>query len=77
MVLPAPPHLGQADCWAKVPKAVCRVVRTVPVPPQLEQVSGVQPSAQPEPWHLAHSSMTGTVISFSTPKAASSKVIST
>ena len=56
-----------------MPKGVRCVVRTVPVPLQSGQTSGVVPGAQPVPLQSAHFSTRPTVTSFLQPKAASSK----
>ena len=71
MILPLPPHLVQADCWANVPKAVWRVVRTVPVPWQTGQVSGWVPSFAPLPPQVRQFSIRLMLISFWQPLAAS------
>ena len=75
MTFPLPPHLGQGPVVANTPMGVCRRCCTVPVPPQLEQVSGLVPGAAPEPLQVSHCSTRSRLISFSQPKAASSKVM--
>ena len=74
--LPLPPQVGQglSDCMV-MPMKFCWV-RMVPRPPQREQVSGWVPALQPLPPQVEQGSMRPKVISFSQPKAASSKVIS-
>ena len=73
MILPVPRHFehGAVDC--AMPKGVRWVVRTVPLPLQSGQTSGVVPGAQPVPLQSAHFSTRPTVTSFLQPKAASSK----
>ena len=60
-----------------MPKGVRCVVRTLPVPRQSGQISGVVPGAQPVPWQSGHCSTFETLISFLQPKAASSKLMVT
>ncbi len=85
---PSVPHVGQGlgICSPVPPQAVHgRVVITCPrnerctdcsspLPPQVAQVRGDVPGAQPEPWQFSHSTAVSTVISRRTPNAASSRV---
>ncbi len=61
---PWPPQRGQVRSMAKKP---CEA-RTRPAPPQVEQVWGLEPSLQPEPWHGSQVRAAGTVISTSAPE---------
>ena len=77
MILPVPRHLlhGPVDC--AMPKGVRWVVRTVPLPLQSGQTSGVVPGAQPLPLQSLQVSTRPTATSFLQPKAASSKLMFT
>ena len=77
MILPVPRHFwhGPVDC--AMPKGVRCVVRTVPLPLQSGQTSGVVPGAQPLPLQTSHGSTRAIVTSFLQPKAASSKLMLT
>ena len=74
IILPVPLHFehGAVDC--AMPNGVRCVVRTLPVPLQSGQTSGVVPGAQPLPLQSGHCSTRPTVTSFLQPKAASSKL---
>ena len=74
MIRPVPEHSGQGAVLDMTPKAVRTWLRTVPVPEQRLQTSGVVPFSQPEPPHSGQFSMRETGISLVQPKAASSKV---
>ena len=75
MILPLPPQTGQglSDCMV-MPMKFCWV-RMVPRPPHFEHVSGLEPALQPLPPQAEQGSTRPMVISFSQPKAASSKVM--
>ena len=75
MILPRPPHFLHAPLVCTTPNGVRCVVRTLPVPLQSGQTSGVVPGAQPVPLQSGHCSTRPTLISFSQPNAASSKVM--
>lgn len=75
MILPLPEHLAQREVEANEPSAVWRTVRVVPVPRQSGHTSAVVPFADPEPPHSSHSSIRFSLISFSQPNAASSKLM--
>ena len=75
MILPVPRHLEQGAVLVKAKPPAPRWMRTVPVPRQSGQISAVVPDSQPEPWQASHSSVRFRLISFSQPKAASSKVM--
>ena len=77
MILPLPPHLGQVVVVAKVKAPPPRWIRIWPLPWQSGQTSAVVPGAQPVPWQSSQDSVRLRVISFSQPKAASSKLMET
>ena len=75
MILPLPRHLEQVRTFWMRPKGVFCTTRSWPVPLQVEQVSTLLPGFAPLPWHSGHSSSRTRLISFSQPKAASSRVM--
>jgi len=75
MIFPVPRQRAQAAVLEKAKPPVRCCTRTTPVPRQSGQVSAVVPGSQPEPWQAPHSSLRFRLISFSQPKAASSKLM--
>ena len=71
-VRPAPLQCGHVCAMLKMP----REVMTCPRPWHVGQVRVLEPASTPEPLHTSHFSGLVTVISFSVPRAASSKEIS-
>ena len=69
---PVPRHSGQVDCWMKMPDCL----PTTPRPPQVEQVRTPPELFEPVELHFAQGMLRSISSSFSTPRAASSRVIS-
>ena len=72
MTRPAPSQRGQVWAMLKIPRELI----TCPRPPQVAQGLLLEPASPPEPLQTSHRSCLWTLISFSQPCAASSKVIS-
>src|SRR5688500_11034634 len=70
--VPAPPHVGQV--WVNVMIPPDR--RIWPAPRHVGHVTFFEPGSAPLPSHLSHVTFLRNEISFSTPRAASSSVIS-
>lgn len=64
--------------WENMPKGVCSVRITWPLPPQVEHILILEPIFDPVPAQISHVSKWDNTISFSAPKIASenSKVMS-
>ena len=73
MILPVPRQREQGAVLEKAKPPVRCCTRTTPVPRQSGQVSAVVPGSAPDPWQASHCSVRVKLISFSQPKAASSK----
>ena len=77
MILPLPPQRPQGAEVDMKPSGVWRRCCTMPVPRQSGQTSAVVPFSQPVPRQVSHCSTRSMLISFSQPKAASSKLMVT
>ncbi len=74
MMVPSPWHCPQTEVLMNWPKMLRCTRRTWPEPPQVGQRSGLLPGRERVPWQVAQTSVRVMSISFSVPRAASSKV---
>ena len=71
---PVPPQAEQARVVMTWPRNERCTDWISPAPPQVAQVRGLVPGAQPSPWQVSHTMAVSTVISRRTPNAVSSSV---
>ena len=76
IILPVPLHCEHIFWVAICPNGVVAICLILPVPLHIEHFSAVVPFFAPLPLHVEHFSFLFILISFSTPRYASSKVIS-